>query len=69
MATFVQEFGKGATTGLAEKVYKAFRPSDLVHVGFMLGIKKMKGFTHQIAYDLASRFPDYAKVIIARSKR
>lgn len=62
---FIKEFGNSATTRMAAKLRKAFKPSDLVHVAFTLG-KKLKGFDDAVAYDVATRFPDYAKKLIAR---
>jgi len=67
MASFTEEFGKSATTTLAEKLYKAFKPTDLFHVAFMLKLKNLKGFTHAVAYKLAAEYPEYAKKIVARA--
>lgn len=61
------EFETGETRGLAEQVYHAFKPTDLAHVKFVLGVEGDGGFTPQIAYDLASQYPDLAKRIVARA--
>lgn len=62
---FIKVFGNSPTTRLAAKVRKAFKPSDLMHVAFILG-RKLKGFDDTVANDVATRFPDYAKKLIAR---
>ncbi len=61
------EYELGETRGLAEQVYKAFKPTDLAHVKYLLDVEGDGGFTPQIAYDLASQYPDVAKKIVARA--
>lgn len=63
-----KQYGNTPVARLAAKVRKAFRPTDLMHVAFILG-KKLKGFDDAVAYDVASLFPVYAKKLVARASK
>ena len=67
MPDFVKLFGKGKETGTAEKLYKSFKPVDLMHVAYVLGLKVLKGWTPEIAMRVVKEHPELAKRIIARA--
>lgn len=54
---------------IADQLYKSFKPSDLEHVKFVLGLDGNGGFTPQIAHDVADKFMDLATRIIERAHR
>jgi len=66
--TFTQLYGTGPSAALAEKLYSAWMPGDLVHVENLMGVKLTKGFTRDITYRVAVAFPDYAKKLVNRKR-
>lgn len=66
---FAKQYGNTPIARLAAKVYRAFKPSDLMHVAYILGGKKLKGYTDAIAYQVASEHTAYAKLIVARAAK
>lgn len=69
MPDFVKLFGKGKETNSAEKLYKSFRPTDMMHVAYTLGLKTLKGFTPEVAMRVVKEHPDLAKRIVARAAK
>lgn len=65
----VKQYGNTALARLAGKVLKVFRPTDLMHVAYILNDKKMKGFTDAIAYRVATEHTAYAKMLVARAEK
>ena len=62
-------YGDTKESALASQVYSAFLPAELMYVKELLRLPNARGFTREMAYTVATEYPQLAKKIIARAKK